>query len=372
MNVIQYIDKINSRLAHGHTSEHTFRADLERLLSHLLPDFSITNEPSRVTDCGNPDFVITRQGVPIGYIEAKDVGKDLNHRMYDEQFERYKKGLDNLIITDYVWFQFFVRGEKVAEIRLGQPAFDNINKIEINDSDTITKFENLIKEFSANVTQAIKSADHLAELMAGKARLLENILKEALNNDLENNNQTELTNQFEVFKSMLIHDLDPQQFADLYAQTLAYGMFAARYHDPVLETFDRNEAARLIPKSNPLLRNLFQSIAGFNIDERIKTTVDNLAEVFRHADVKAILGNFGKSTAQTDPIIHFYETFLAKYDPALRKSRGVWYTPAPVVSFIVRAVDEVLKTKFNLKDGLADNSKTIIEREAQGTSITKR
>lgn len=371
MDVIQYIDKINSRLAQGHTSEHTFRADLEGLLSHLLPDFSITNEPSRVTDCGNPDFVITRKGVPIGYIEAKDVGKDLNHRMYDEQFERYKKGLDNLIITDYVWFQFFVRGEKVAEIRLGQPAFDNINKIEINDSATIAKFENLIKEFSVNVTQAIKSADHLAELMAGKARLLENILKEALNNDLANNSQTELTNQFEVFKSMLIHDLDSQQFADLYAQTLAYGMFAARYHDPVLETFDRDEAARLIPKSNPLLRNLFQSIAGFNIDERIKTTVDNLAEVFRHADVKAILGNFGKSTAQTDPIIHFYETFLAKYDPALRKSRGVWYTPAPVVSFIVRAVDEVLKTKFNLKDGLADNSKTIIEREAQGTSITK-
>ena len=371
MDVIQYIDKINSRLAQGHTSEHTFRADLEGLLSHLLPDFSITNEPSRVTDCGNPDFVITRKGVPIGYIEAKDVGKDLNHRMYDEQFERYKKGLDNLIITDYVFFQFFVRGEKVAEIRLGQPAFDNINKIEINDSATIAKFENLIKEFSVNVTQAIKSADHLAELMAGKARLLENILKEALNNDLANNSQTELTNQFEVFKSMLIHDLDSQQFADLYAQTLAYGMFAARYHDPVLETFDRDEAARLIPKSNPLLRNLFQSIAGFNIDERIKTTVDNLAEVFRHADVKAILGNFGKSTAQTDPIIHFYETFLAKYDPALRKSRGVWYTPAPVVSFIVRAVDEVLKTKFNLKDGLADNSETIIEREAQGTSITK-
>src|SRR5690625_2318117 len=371
MNVIQYIDKINSRLAQGHSSEHTFRADLEGLLSHLLPDCNITNEPSRVTDCGNPDFVITKRGVPIGYIEAKDVGKDLNHRMYDEQFERYKKGLDNLIITDYVWFQFFVRGEKVAEIRLGQPAFDNANKIEVNDSNTIAKFENLILEFSVNVTQAIKSADHLAELMAGKARLLESILKEALNNDLENTNQTELTNQFEVFKSMLIHDLDPQQFADLYAQTLVYGMFDACYHDTDLETFDRDEAAILIPKSNPLLRNLFQSIAGFNIDERIKTTVDNLAEVFRHADVKAILGNFGKSTAQTDPIIHFYETFLSKYDPVLRKSRGVWYTPAPVVSFIVRAVDEVLKTKFNLKDGLADNSKTIIEREAQGTSITK-
>lgn len=371
MDISQYIEKINSRLAQGHTSEHTFRADLEQLLSHLLPNHNITNEPLKVTDCGNPDFVITRQGVPIGYIEAKDIGKDLNHKMYNEQFGRYKKALDNLIITDYVWFQFYVEGEKVAEIRLGQPAFDNPKKIEASDQDTLAKFENLIKEFSVKVTQAIKNPSKLAELMAGKARLLENILKEALQADLDNDIESELTNQYQVFRSMLIHDLEPKQFADLYAQTLAYGMFAARYHDPILETFDRNEAARLIPKSNPLLRNLFQSIAGLNIDERIQTTVDNLAEVFCHADVKTILHNFGKSTAQTDPIIHFYETFLTKYDPALRKSRGVWYTPEPVVSFIVRAVDEVLKTKFNLKEGLADTSKTTIKRQAQGTGITK-
>ncbi|MBE0494505.1 MAG: N-6 DNA methylase, partial [Thiomicrospira sp.] len=371
MDVIQYIDKINSRLAQGHTSEHTFRADLEQLLTHLLPGYHITNEPSQITDCGNPDFVITRKGIPMGYIEAKDVGKDLNSKGYKEQFGRYKKALDNLIITDYVWFQFFVQGQMVAEIRLGQPAFDNASKIEINHN-AISKFENLIREFSINVTQAIKNASKLAEFMAGKARLLENILQEALQSDLDHQTDTELTNQYAIFKDMLIHDLEPKQFADLYAQTLAYGMFAARYHDPVLETFDRNEAARLIPKSNPLLRNLFQSIAGPNIDDRIKTTVDNLADVFRHADVKAILQGYGKATAQTDPIIHFYETFLAKYDPALRKSRGVWYTPEPVVSFIVRAVDDILKTKFGLKDGLADTSKTTIQVDAQSADQSSK
>ncbi|MEA3405386.1 MAG: N-6 DNA methylase, partial [Pseudomonadota bacterium] len=200
---------------------------------------------------------------------------------------------------------------------------------------------------------------------------------EALLDDIEANRSSELTHQLASFRSMLIHDLEPKQFADLYAQTLAYGMFAARYHDPTLPTFDRDEAARLIPQSNPLLRNLFQSIAGYNIDERIKTTVDNLAEVFRHADVKSILEGYGKKTAQTDPIIHFYETFLAKYDAKLRKARGVWYTPQPVVSFIVRAVDEILKTKFGLKDGLADNSKTTIEVEAtdlqtQSSQLSKR
>lgn len=231
--------------------------------------------------------------------------------------------------------------------------------------DNFAKFHNWLTDFSIFVTQTIKSPVKLAEMMAGKARLLENILEEAVQEDIKQGRASELTGQLETFRTMLLHDLEPKQFADLYAQTLAYGLFAARYHDPTLSTFDRTEAAQLIPQSNPLLRNLFQSIAGFNIDERIRPTVDNLAEVFRHADVKSILEGFGKATAQNDPVIHFYETFLAKYDPALRKSRGVWYTPEPVVQFIVRAVDEILKTRFNLKAGLADTSKTTVTLDSQ-------
>jgi len=154
-------------------------------------------------------------------------------------------------------------------------------------------------------------------------------------------------------------------FADIYAQTLAYGMFAARLHDPTLEDFSRQEAAELIPKSNPFLRRLFGYVAGADIDERIKTTVDNLADVYRATDVKDLLKDFGKSTQQHDPIIHFYETFLAEYDPKLRKSRGVWYTPEPVVKFIVRAVDDILKAEFDLPQGLADTSKTKIKINTQ-------
>jgi len=134
-------------------------------------------------------------------------------------------------------------------------------------------------------------------------------------------------------------------------------------HDPTLDDFSRQEAAELIPKSNPFLRRLFQYIAGYDIDERIKSIVDNLADVFRATDVDALLHNFGKSTQTQDPIIHFYETFLAEYDPKLRKSRGVWYTPEPVVNFIVRAVDDILKTEFNLSKGLADTSKIKIKVE---------
>lgn len=361
MELGQYIEIVRNRYKNGISREHAYRGDLEQLLGTLIPDTQVTNEPSIATNCGNPDFVLTNKGVPIGYIEAKDVGKDLNSKQFNEQFSRYRKALDNLIITDYLWFQFYENGNLVAEVYIGEVDGADIKALPEN----YEIFTNHIKEFTSFVAQTVKSPVKLAELMAGKARLLENILEHALNDDIEAGANTELTTQLKAFKELLITGLEPKQFADLYAQTLAYGLFAARYRDPTLSTFDRNEAASLIPKSNPLLRNLFQSIAGYNIDERIRPTVDNLAKVFLHADVKSILHNYGKSTERNDPIIHFYETFLAQYDPALRKSRGVWYTPEPVVKFIVRAVDEILKTKFDLKDGLADTRKTKITLDSQ-------
>jgi len=146
-------------------------------------------------------------------------------------------------------------------------------------------------------------------------------------------------------------------------------MFAARLHDPTLPTFSRQEAAELIPKSNPFLRKLFGYIAGPDIDDRIRWIVDSLTDIFLACNVEEILRNYGKSTKMEDPIIHFYETFLSEYDPKLRKSRGVWYTPQPVVNFIVRAVDDILKTEFDLPQGLADTSKTKIKVDVQGKSV---
>lgn len=150
-------------------------------------------------------------------------------------------------------------------------------------------------------------------------------------------------------------------------------MFAARLHDPTLENFSRQEAAELIPKSNPFLRKLFGYIDGPDIDDRIKWVVENLSEIFLACNVEEILKNYGKSTKMEDPIIHFYETFLSEYDPKLRKARGVWYTPQPVVNFIVRAVDDILKTEFDLPQGLADTSKTKITTPypSKGGEITR-
>jgi predicted helicase len=170
---------------------------------------------------------------------------------------------------------------------------------------------------------------------------------------------------------MLISDIDNKSFSDLYSQTIAYGLFAARYHDPSLPTFSREEALKLIPRSNPFLRKLFKDIADDELDHRIVWIVDELVNVFLASDVASIMKDFGKSTKQEDPVVHFYETFLGAYNPALRKARGVWYTPAPVVTFIVRAVDDILKTEFGLKEGLSDTSKKMVKVNYQGKQIEK-
>ena len=362
MSIQQYIDTINKQYKSGISGEHTHRRSLENVLRALVPDVEVTNEPRNVTDCGNPDYVITKNKIDLGFIEAKDIGKDINSKQYKEQFTRYRKALDNLIITDYMYFQFYEYDVLVNEIKIAELRENEIVALPEN----FEQFENLIKDFCAFVGQTIKSSKKLAGMMAGKARLLQNTLERAVTSDEENAQDTKLKGQYKTFKEILIHDLTPKAFSDIYAQTLAYGMFAARLHDKTLEDFSRQEAAELIPKSNPFLRNLFQYVSGNDIHERIVKTVDNLAEVFRATNIDELLHNFGKSTQMQDPIIHFYEDFLSEYDPKLRKSRGVWYTPKPVVNFIVRAVDEVLKTEFGLRRGLYNTEKTEIKVKEQG------
>lgn len=365
MTLQQYIDNLNKQFSTGRAREHSYRSDLQTLLTALLPQILVTNEPSR-SEVGAPDYILTKGNIPVGYIEAKDIDDgDLDGKKKNkEQFNRYKSGLPNLIFTDYLDFHFYKDGEKTTTIQIAEVVDGEIVAIPKN-FDT---FKHLIKDFSQQVSQTIRSSSRLSKMMAGKARILADVIEKALNVDEESQkNQVNsaanntLREQLTAFQNVLIADIKPKEFGDIYAQTIAYGMFAARLHDPTLETFSRQEAAELIPKSNPFLRKLFQYIAGYDLDDRIIWIVDGLADIFRATDVEGLLKNFGKSTQQHDPIIHFYETFLAEYDPKLRKSRGVWYTPEPVVNFIVRAVDDILKDEFGLKDGLADTSKTKIK-----------
>lgn len=352
MTIQSYLDTINLRYKTGISREHTYRGDLQTLLMTLLPDILVTNEPARVA-CGAPDYMLTRKDIPVGYIEAKDIGVDLHSKTLKEQFERYKSGLSNLIFTDYLDFHFYKDGVFIVAVSIATIENGSIVPIPGN----FAAFEGLIKNFALTISQTIKSPTKLAEMMAGKAKLMADIIERSLIFDDENETRSSLKSQMLSFKQMLIHDIDNKAFSDIYAQTIAYGMFAARYHDPTLPTFSRQEAATLIPKSNPFLRKLFQDIAGYDLDDRLVWIVDELVNIFLASDVADIMRNFGKSTKQEDPVVHFYETFLAAYNPALRKARGVWYTPQPVVNFIVRAVDDILKTEFNLPQGLGDTLK---------------
>ena len=371
MTLEQYIDSIGKRYKLGNATEHSFRGDLQQLIESLVPDIKATNEPKR-QQCGAPDYIITRKGIPLGYIEAKDIGADLGSKNYKEQFDRYKQSLENLIITDYLVFQFFREGTLVTSISIGQVQGNKI----IGKPEKFAEFILLIKEFCTYTGQTIKSSAKLSKMMAAKARLLANVIERALlpaegaHQANESENIT-LHDQFNSFKQVLLHDIKEKEFADIYSQTIAYGMFAARLHDPSLVDFSRQEAAELIPKSNPFLRKLFQYIAGYDLDDRIKWIVDDLADIFRATNVAELLKDFGKSTQQNDPLVHFYETFLSEYDPKLRKSRGVWYTPEPVVNFIVRAVDDILKAEFGLPMGLADTSKTTVTVNVQGQKVKK-
>ncbi len=355
MPINEYLKQVKKRYSDGISTEHSYRSDLQGLISELVKGITITNEPKR-QKCGAPDYIIQRKEVPIGYIEAKDIGIVLSKEENSDQMTRYLKSLDNLILTDYLEFHFFKFGQKVKEIKIAS----------IDDGTVITHPENFdsfttyIQNFCEFTGQTIKSAEKLAELMAQKARMMEEVLYNSVKEDDENNT---LKDQLKAFRQILIHDLTEKTFADIYAQTIAYGLFAARLHDTTLNDFTRQKARDLIPRSNPFLRSLFDYVSGADLDDRVIWIVNDLADIFRATDLKALLSDFGKSTGQEDPFIHFYETFLAEYDPALRKSRGVYYTPQPVVNFIVRAVDDILKEEFGLPTGLADNSKVKIRVE---------
>jgi very-short-patch-repair endonuclease len=365
MTLNDYLSIVNQRYQAGNATEHSYRGDLQQLLQSLLPDVDVTNEPKRI-DCGAPDYILSRKDIPIAYIEAKDVGVELGAKIHKAQFDRYKAALDNLIITDYLQFHFYKQGQLVASCHIGEVSNGKV----FANPQNFDAFTKLIQSYALVITQSIKSPVKLAQMMAAKAKLMADVIHKALDEDDANQSQSELKNQYEAFKTVLIHDISNAAFADIYAQTIAYGMFAARYHDPTLQNFSREEAARLIPQSNPFLRQLFRTVAGYNLDDsdgkRLLWIVEELVQIFLATDVASIMQNFGRATRQQDPVVHFYETFLAEYDPKLRKARGVWYTPEPVVNFIVRAVDDILKTKFKLPQGLGDTSKTQITVEVQG------
>jgi len=381
-----YIACLKKELDGGSATENTYRPALKALLEACGEGINATNEPKRML-CGAPDFNITRKKVLLGYVETKDIGTNLDEMEqgkgpHGNQFIRYRNGLPNWILTDYLEFRWFVNGKKRLTARIAElDAKSKIKPIQEGEQKLSQLFNAFLKEPALTVA----TAKDLAVSMAHMTRIVRDQIIESFKHETEETERRRikeeaagygpsssaggpwLHNWLGAFRDTLIPDLSEAQFADMFAQTLAYGLFAARVHTPPGKEFSREMAAYNLPKTNPFLRKLFAEIAGVDMPDSIAWAVDDIVELLKHADMAEILKDFGKGKGKEDPVVHFYETFLAAYDPKMRELRGVYYTPEPVVSYIVRSIDHLLKTRFNRPKGLADEN-TLILDPATGTA----
>ncbi len=349
-----YLRSVADTRSTGHATEHSYRPALKVLIETLGgKDVGALNEPSHV-EYGAPDFIVERGGAPIGHVECKDVGINLDHAENSEQLGRYRGGLPNLILTDYLEFRWYADGTLRELARFGR--LDGRGGITF-DRTGAKQATTLLDAFFTATTPSIDNPRDLAERMAVKARLL----RDGINLIIEQEGVTgPLHDLLKAYREVLISDLSPTDFADLQAQTAAYGLFAARCrHEPGAGPFTRQSA--VFAETTPFLRDVFGRVAGPGIDPRIAWIVDDLARLLDRTDMGAILADFGSRTHAEDPVVHFYEDFLAAYDPRLREMRGVYYTPEPVVSYIVRSVDRLLRDRFDLADGLADTAKVKLD-----------
>lgn len=355
----QYLVTLENALKVGNATEHTHRTTLKLLLESLDSQITATNEPKRIA-CGAPDYILTRDSFTIGYIEAKDVGKSLGETERTDQMKRYLRALNNLILTDYLEFRWYVNGELRQTERLA--TLQSGGKLK-PEKDGLQAVEGLLQSFLTHKPQRVSTPRDLAERMARLTHIVRDIIVSAFETEVASDL---LLGWRDAFAEVLIADLNQPEktadFADMFAQTLAYGLFTARVMDKTPATFTRHEAQYLIPKSNPFLRDFFIQITGPQLDdEPFASFVDDLVNLLANTDMSAVLADFGRRTRQEDPVVHFYETFLAAYDPQLREKRGVYYTPEPAVSYIVRSVDYLLKTYFDCPDGLADSTEIAIK-----------
>ena len=354
-----YIQSISSKFSHKETSEMGYRTDFEILLKGIFESINVKriDHDAKAKQGNKPDFVVLNYDVPILYIEAKNIGESLDKVEKSEQMARYY-GYANLVLTDYVEFRFYRNGLRYEEpIKIA--SYDIKSRTIAPNPKNYAHAAKTLVDFTQSQKEPIRSGEHLAKIMGGKAQRIRDNARQFL----ATQSDTELTRVYETVKKLLVHDLTPDAFSDMYAQTLVYGLFIARYYDETPGNFSRQEARDLIPKSNPLLRHFFDHIVGPDFDKRLEFIVNELCVVFSHANVRELMSQYfkndlwGETHESPDPVIHFYEDFLKEYDSDLRKKMGAFYTPLPVVRFIIRAVDHILEREFGLSQGLADTSK---------------
>ena len=233
MPIAEYLKEINKRFQTGEAREHSYRGDLQTLIEKMVSGVTAINEPKHLKNVGAPDYVVKKKDIPLGYIEAKDIDADLDNKDYKEQFERYRNGLSNLIITNYLEFRFYRDGEKTTSLRIGHIENGKI----IANTENFQIFQDLISGFCVNSGQTIHSASKLAKIMAGKARLLADVVKKSLKSFDESYDNKTLQEQYVAFQKVLISNITQEEFSDVYAQTIAYGMFAGRLQATLMNIY---------------------------------------------------------------------------------------------------------------------------------------
>ncbi len=373
----EYLRKLERALQRGDATEHTHRPALKELIEALDENVIATNEPKR-SDCGAPDYVVSRKRdqLSLGYIEAKDIGADLSETERGDQLKRYLPALPNLLLTDYVEFRWFVDGKKRETFRLASVAPSG--KLAPVAPGELERARHLLLGFLSQKPVDIASAEELARRLANLTHIIRDIIIRAF---LIGQASQQLRDWRDAFAATLLPELAAHadarkeaeavsEFADMFAQTLAYGLFSARASSGT-SNFTREKAQKLIPRTNPFLRTFFEQITGTALDdEPFAGFVGDLIQTLDHADMARVMEDFGRHGRRRDPVVHFYETFLQAYDPKLRELRGVYYTPEPVVNYIVQSIDRLLKDKFSIKAGLADHQKITVKRKESEREIT--
>lgn len=357
-----YIKKIASITKRGDAREESYYS----ALAALLEEFSETKRKKKVhvtvlpkkTEAGNPDFrVWDGKHSQVGYVEAKPPKANLDEIETTEQLKRYISTFPNLIMTNFYEFRLYRNGRRVDHVLLARPFIPSKLKT-IPPAEHTDEFLALLEKFFQFSLPTKFTAESLARELAIRTRFLrDQIIKEELR-EASTPGAKKILGFYEAFQKHLIANLKPDEFADLYAQTITYGLFAARTR--ANGSFNRKLAYDLIPKTIGILRDIFHFIS-FDPPEQLQATVDDIAEILAVADVTNILHQYFKEGKGSDPIFHFYETFLSEYNPHERERRGVYYTPEPVVSYIVHSLNIILKEQFGREDGFATHSVTVLD-----------
>lgn len=361
-----YIKRIFEVASRGDAREESYYSCLEELLKNFADSIKkyihVTTLPKK-TDAGNPDFRVWdgKQHI-VGYIEAKQLTEEnLPQIEHSEQLERYLNTFPNLILTNFLEFRLYRDGNLIDKVQIARPYV--IHKLgTIPPVEKEKEFFNLLEKFFSFSLPETHSAKTLAVELAKRTRFLkEQVIIEELKAE-ERKGKGFILGFYEAFKQYLISNLSREDFADLYSQTITYGLFAARTR--ARNGFNRRLAYDNIPQTIGILRDVFEFISRGRLPVEMEWIIDDISEVLAVTDVYRILDEYFHKHKGKDPIVHFYETFLAEYDPRTREKRGVYYTPEPVVSYIVRSLHNVLKGHFNRADGFADDTVTVLDPAA--------